>query len=322
MPEQEPPQDQTAKPGQPNSNGSPDDAPKNGNRKFIILAVVLLIAIAAGFFYYRSTFTEDTDDAQVDGNLYQVSSRISGHVVKVYVDDNQTVKQGDALVDIDPADYQVALEQAEANLASAQAQYVQATVNVPITSISVKTTITSSNSDVRGSAASVAQAQKQIEVAQARVVQAQANAKKAQDDVDRYTPLVQKDVISKQQFDAAIAARDGANASVLEAQAQVLSADEAVRTAQQRLAQADAPGPAGRPERPFTDQGPGGQRPTPLSPTSSRRKPRSIRPGSTSPTHTSPPPTTGIVNKKNVQIGGNLSPGQDLLTIIRSLTSG
>ncbi len=319
MPEQaELQQDQTAKPKPANGNTSTVESEvpeKNGSRKFIILGVVLLIAIAAVFFYWRSTFTEDTDDAQVDGNLYQVSSRITGHVIKVYVDDNQTVKQGDPIADIDPADYQVALEQAEANLASAQAQYVQATVNVPITSISVRTNITSSSSDVRGSAASVAQAQKQIEVAQASVIQAQANAKKAQDDVDRYTPLVQKDVISKQQYDAAIAARDAANAAVLGAQAQVLSADEAVRAAQQRLAQADAQA------QQATQNGPGQVRVQEANANYALANVKQAQARvdqaklNLAYTHITAP-TTGIVNKKNVQVGGNLSPGQDLLTII------
>ena len=83
-----------------------------------------MLVIGAVFFYWRSTFTEDTDDAQVDGNLYQVSSRITGHVIKVYVDDNQTVQAGQPLAEIDPTDYQVALDQAQADLANAQAQYV------------------------------------------------------------------------------------------------------------------------------------------------------------------------------------------------------
>ena len=104
------------------------------SRRLIVIGVVLVLVLGAIFFYWRSTFSEDTDDAQVDGNLYQVSSRVTGHVVKVYVDDNQTVQAGQLLVEIDPTDYQVALDQAEADLANAQAQYAQATVNVPITS--------------------------------------------------------------------------------------------------------------------------------------------------------------------------------------------
>ena len=72
----------------------PEAPPPPSNRRFIVIGVILLLVMAAVFFYWRSTFTEDTDDAQVDGNLYQVSSRITGHVIKVYVDDNQTVQAG------------------------------------------------------------------------------------------------------------------------------------------------------------------------------------------------------------------------------------
>ena len=186
-------QNQQTKPGKPQGNGNgADETPESSaSRKFIIGGVILLIILIAGFFYWRSTFTEDTDDAQVDGNLYQVSSRVTGQVLKVYVEENQTVQVGQALVEIDPRDYQVAVEQAEANLAQAQAQYAQATVNVPITTVSVKTTITTSGSDVLGSTASVAQAQKQVQVAEAQVAQAQANIIKAQLDVDPlHPPLV------------------------------------------------------------------------------------------------------------------------------------
>ena len=146
-----------------------DSTQTNGGRKFIVIGVVLLLALAAAFFYWRATFTEDTDDAQVDGNLYQISARISGHVVKVYVDDNQTVQAGQLLVEIDLTDYQVALDQAQANLASAQAEYAQATVNVPITQVTVGTTVSTTASDVQGSTDMVAQAEKQVEAAKARV---------------------------------------------------------------------------------------------------------------------------------------------------------
>ena len=185
------------------------DPEKKSGRKFIVIAVVILLVIGAGIFYWRSTFTEDTDDAQVDGDLYQVSSRVTGQVIKVYIDDNQKVQVGQAIAEIDPKDYQVALEQAQANLASAQAAALQATVNVPITSITVNTNVSTTGSDVQGSTANVEQARKEAQAAEARVAQAKANAMKSQLDVERYTPLVEKDVISKQQFDAAVAADAG-----------------------------------------------------------------------------------------------------------------
>ena len=280
-----------------------------------MIGVLLLVVLASVFFYWRSTFSEDTDDAQVDGNLYQVSSRVTGHVVKVYVDDNQQVQAGQLLVEIDPTDYQVALEQAEADLASAQAQYTQATVNVPITRVNVGTSVTTSRTDAGATADTVAQAQKQVEAAEARVVQAIANAKKAQDDVDRYTPLVQRDVISKQQFDAAVAARDGANASVLEAEANVLAAQNAVSNAKARLASAQAQAQQSAKNAPGQVKVEQSRETAALA--SVKQAEARVQQARLNLSYTKiTAPTSGIVNKKNVEIGGNLAAGQDLLTII------
>jgi membrane fusion protein (multidrug efflux system) len=314
-------EDQDKNQGQPESkivtpSGEPaPPPPANSNRRFIVIGVILLLVIGAVFFYWRSTFTEDTDDAQVDGNLYQVSSRITGHVIKVYVDDNQTVNVGDPLAEIDPTDYQVALDQAEADLANAQAQYTQASTNVPITSTTVGTNVSTAASDVRGSADSVSQAEKQVEAAEARVAQAQANSQKAQDDVDRYTPLVQKDVISKQQFDTAVQAAAAAKAQVVEAEANVLAARNAVSNAQARLAQAQAQ------SQQSVKNGPGQIR---VEQSRAAAAEAAVKQAEArveqaklnlSYTHITAP-TSGIVNKKNVEVGANLSVGQDLMTII------
>jgi len=299
----------------PSGEPATPEPPPSSNRRFIVIGVVLLLVLGASFFYWRSTFTEDTDDAQVDGNLYQVSSRISGHVVKVYVDDNQTVHTGDALADVDPTDYQVALDQAEADLASAQAQYAQASTNVPITSTTVGTTVTTSASDVKGSADMVAQSEKQVEAAEARVAEAQANAKKAQDDVDRYTPLVQKDVISKQQFDTALQALAGARASVVEAEANVLAQQNAVSSAKARLAQAQAQ------SQQSVKNAPGQVRVEEARATAAeavvKQAEAKVEQAKLNLSYTHiVAPTSGIVNKKNVEVGANLASGQDLMTII------
>jgi membrane fusion protein, multidrug efflux system len=289
--------------------------PEKSNRRGIVIVVILLLIVAAVFFYWRSTFTEDTDDAQVDGNLYQVSSRVTGHVVKVYVDDNQTVQAGQPLVDIDPTDYQVALDQAQADLANAQAQFVTATVNVPITRVNVGTSVSTSSADARGSADSVAQAEKQIEAANARVDQAKANAAKAQDDVDRYTPLVQKDVISKQQFDTAVQALAAAKASVVEAEANVLAARNAASNARARLAQSQAQSEqsvANAPGQVKVEQSRATAADAAVKQAEARVEQAKLN---LSYTHITAP-TAGIVNKKSVEVGGNLSVGQDLMTII------
>jgi membrane fusion protein (multidrug efflux system) len=289
--------------------------PANSNRRLMVIGVILLLILGAIFFYWRSTFTEDTDDAQVDGNLYQVSSRVTGHVVKVYVDDNQTVQAGQLLVEIDPTDYQVALDQAQADLANAQAQSVLASTNVPITSTTVTTNVTTSASDVKGSADMVAQDEKQVEAATARVDQARANAVKAQLDVDRYTPLVQKDVISKQQYDAAVAAAAASKAAVLEAESDVLAAQNAVEGARQKLAQAQAQSAQSVENRPGqirVEESRAAAAEAAVRQAEARVEQARLNLSYTNITA----PTAGIVNKKNVEIGANLSVGQDLMTII------
>ena len=300
----------------PDDKKKPDEAaPKNGSRKFIIIGVVLLLVLAGGFWYWRSTFTENTDDAQVDGDIYQVSSRVAGHVISVHVEDNTKVNKGDLLVEIDPKDAQVALEQAQAALGNAQAEYTQANVNVPITSTTTSTTLQNSGVDIRTTASSVTQAEQQAAAAAARVEEAKANAIKATKDVERYTPLVEKDVISRQQYDAAIAAANSANASVLEAEKNLVAQEAAITQAQQRLqtsrnqaAEAAKNGPQQVAVQRARAAGALAQ----VKQAQAQVDQALLNLSYTRVTA----PSSGIINKKNVEVGGNLSVGQDLLTIV------
>ncbi len=301
------------------SQDKPEDKPeppaKKTGRRLLIIAVVLLLLVGAGFWYWRSTFSEDTDDAQVDGDIYSVSSRVMGHVTHVYVEDNTQVKQGDLLVEIDPKDSQVALEQAQAALANAQAQYTQANVNVPVTSVNTSTTLQNSGVDVRSSGSSVTQAQQQAAAAAARVDEAKANAIKATKDVERYTPLVEKDVISRQQYDAAVASATSANASVIEAENSLVAAQSAITQAQQRLetsrnqaAQAAKTGP---------EQVQIQRARASAALASVKQAQAQVDQALLNLSYTRVmAPTTGIVNKKNVDVGANLSVGQDLMSIV------
>ncbi|HVN92318.1 MAG TPA: HlyD family secretion protein [Terracidiphilus sp.] len=215
------------------------EAPKSRRRGIIIVAVAAVVLIALAVWWH-STFTEDTDDAQVNGHLIQVSARIAGHVMKVDVEENQTVHAGDPIVELDPRDYQVAVENAEAALNSAKAAAAAARVNVPIITVNTGSTLRSANADVTGAQASVAQAEQQLLAAHAAVAQAEANNTKAQADLERYKPLVAKDVISKQQFDAAVAAADAAQAALASARANEQAAADGVRLAHDRETQAQA----------------------------------------------------------------------------------
>jgi membrane fusion protein (multidrug efflux system) len=208
-------------------------------RRGIIVIVIAVIVVAALAFWWHSTFYEDTDDAQISGHLIQVSARIQGQVLHVDVDENQVVKKGDPIAELDPRDYQVAVEQAKAALASAVASAAAANVAVPLATINTGSNLTSASAQLSGSRAQVQQAQGQVQAAQARVLQAQANATKAHADLERYKPLVEKDVISKQQYDAAVAAAAAADAAVADAQATAAAAEDGVRVARQQQAAAE-----------------------------------------------------------------------------------
>lgn len=305
-----------ATPPKDTDKAKPAETPAaKARRTFLIVSVVLLLILVAGFFYWRSTFTEDTDDAQVDGDLYQVSARVSGQVIKVNVTDNQKVNQGDVIADIDPRDYQVALEQAQAALDNSKAGFVQANSNVPITNVQTRTQLSTSGSDVTTAQASVAQAQKQVAASQARVDQAKANALKAQLDVDRYTPLVAKDVISKQQFDQAVAQAAANNGALLEAQQNVIANQAAVAQAQSRLNSARSD------EQQARENGP---KQVAVQRARAQAANADIEQNEAkvaqarlnlSYCHITAP-TTGIINRKNVAVGQNISVGQNMLTII------
>ncbi len=213
------------------------EAPKSRRTGILIVGAALVILIALAVWWH-STFSEDTDDAQVNGHLIQVSARVGGQVLKVDVEENQTVHTGDPIVELDPRDYQIAVENAEAALNSAKANAAAARVNVPITTINTGSNLSSANADVTGARASVSQAEQQLVAAHAAVQQAEANNTKAQSDLERYKPLVEKDVISKQQFDAAVAAADAAKAALASARANEQAAADGVRLAKDRESQA------------------------------------------------------------------------------------
>jgi membrane fusion protein (multidrug efflux system) len=196
-----------------------------------VIAVVVLLLIGAGiFFWHYYSVRESTDDAQIDGHIDPISPRVTGTVLRVLHDDNQFVQAGELLVELDPKDYEVAVDRARADLASAQANAVAAHVGVPLTQ-------TTSSSQLTAADAAVKAAQREVESAKARLNEAQANYAKVAADLKRMELLIAKDEISRQQYDAAVAAATSARAMVDSANAQVASAESRAAQAQ---AQAEA----------------------------------------------------------------------------------
>jgi membrane fusion protein (multidrug efflux system) len=206
----------------------------------VLVPLILLLIVGALLLWRYFTSYESTDDAQVDVHLYPVSSRVSGYVIKVNVDDNQWVEQGTLLVEIDPRDYEVAVAKAKADLANAEATAKSLNINVPITSVTTSSQLRSAASDVSNAEAGIIAAEKQLAAAQAQVAQAEANDVKAQDDLQRYKRLVQKQNVSEQTYDQALAASRASTASVAQAKANEAAAHQTVQQAKDRLAQAEA----------------------------------------------------------------------------------
>jgi membrane fusion protein (multidrug efflux system) len=208
-------------------------------RMFLIIGIVVLLV--AGFFLWRYFGSyESTDNAQIDGHLNPVSARVSGHVEKLLVSDNQYVEAGAPLVQIDSRDYQVLVARAQADFDNAVAAAKGAGVNVPITSTSTSGQLASAAAEVASAQAMLAAAQQQSEAANAQLAQADANNVKAQNDLARYKQLVSKQEISQQQFDQASTAAQSTAAGVDAARAGLAAAQQQIKAAQGRILQAQA----------------------------------------------------------------------------------
>ncbi len=180
-------------------------------------------------------------------HVVQISARVGGTVQRVAVEDNQRVTAGAALVELDPRDYQVAVDRARAELADAQATATAAQSGVPITATSATSNVANAHGTVAQAQSAIEGAQKEIEAARARLVTAQArqkeaeaNGAKATRDVERLRGLLAKDEVSQQQFDAASASADAQRAGVESAVSQVAEAEAGVRVAESKLTQARA----------------------------------------------------------------------------------
>jgi membrane fusion protein, multidrug efflux system len=181
----------------------------------LMLAVIVAALLCTGglrFWNYLQSY-ESTDDAEIDGHLDPLSTRIDGTVVHVYVEDTYHVKKGQALVDLDPRDYQIAIEKAAANLAQAE-QGVKA-------------------------------AQQNYDLRVANLAATVATNAKAQVDVARYRELLKQEVIARETDDEIVmtgkvdaAAVNSGRAAVAAAARMIGQAEAAVQAAQASLDQA------------------------------------------------------------------------------------
>jgi membrane fusion protein (multidrug efflux system) len=291
----------------------PSRSSSPGFRIAVVIAVIVLLVV--GFFIYRYvTSYESTDDAQVDGHINSISARISGHVIKLNVQDNQYVRAGTVLVEIDPADYQLAYERAKADFEDAQAAAVAAGVSVPITSVNTTSQVSATQADVESARAGIQVAKQQLEAAKAQLQQAEANNVKAQNDLARYKQLIDKQEISQQQYDQATAAANASAAGVAAARASAAAAQQEVVQAQGKLAQAEA-------NWRYANTAPKQMQITRAKATSAeaeaQRKKADLDQARLNLQYTKiVAPVNGLVSNRTVEVGQNVTVGQELMKLI------
>ena len=297
--------------------GAKGEGPSSGpssRTRWLAAVVGLALVVTVVLLWRHYAGWESTDDAQIDGHIIPISARVSGHVVAVKVENNQYVQAGTVLVELDPKDYEVAGDRAQAQYADALATAQAARVGVPITSVSTSSQVTTAQAQVENARASRSAAEKEYQAALARIEQAEANNAKAQADLNRYKLLVGKQEISEQQYDQVMTTSKAEAASVAAARAQGQAAAHRVSEAESKLAQAEAELRSAR------------TGPQQVSVTRARASAAEAAAGIAKAAleqaelnlkYTSiVAPVGGLVGKKTVEVGQNVEPGQALMAIV------
>jgi membrane fusion protein, multidrug efflux system len=217
----------------PANTAAPAPAPSNNNKRSIGLTVVLILAAVGTGYYLHGRHFEDTDDAQIDGNITSLGPRVSGTVIATHVVENQTVKVGDVLVEIDPADLAVAVVQARAAVAQAQAQLQAEDPSVSITETSNTAAVAGASSELASASAGLSGSQSDVDQLTARLAQAEGNARLAQIERKRGEELWNAQAIPRADYDRRITTAETAAA-------EVQATRQALASARQKVAQLQA----------------------------------------------------------------------------------
>ena len=294
----------------------------------IAAGVLLLAVVGVAIWYWIAAGRESTDDAQVDAHVTQIAARIGGTILRLPVGDNQQINAGEVLVEIDPRDYQVALEKARAELADAEANALAAQSNVPITSTETTSNVATAHSGVEQAQGGVSGAERELDAArarlttaQARVREAEANAVKAARDVERLRGLLAKDEVSQQQFDGAVSAAEAQKAAADSARSQIAEAEAGIRVAESKVVQARAGEQQAHAELQTAQTGPQQVAATKARAAAAaahalQAKAALAQAELNLEYATVKAPVKGIVSRKSVEVGQIVQPGQPLMAII------
>jgi membrane fusion protein (multidrug efflux system) len=276
------------------------DRAKSERRRNVLIAIAAVAVLGTvGWWLYARNF-EDTDDAQIDGYITAISSRVPGTVLAVHVEDNQQVKQGDLLVELDPADLEVALAQARAAVAQAQSQLSAEQPSVPITE-------TSNRAALDAAAEAVANASADLEVAKRDLDQAEAQNKLAQQQKERAAQLLASKTIPQDTYDQRMSAADAAKAAVEGARKKIDTRRATLQTNQTRLAEVRANAPRQLVER---------QANLSVRQANLKLAEAQLRQAELNLSYAKiVAPVTGVIGRRSVNVGDRVAVGQQLLSL-------
>lgn len=283
----------------------------------IVAGAVLAAAAGAGTLYWLDArHYEDTDDAQVDGHFAELSTRIEGTVTYIdpNVENNHSVKAGDLLLQLDPRDYEVALERAKADLKTRQAQARAAQLEVPIVDAAAFNQLRQAEAARQEAVASVETAQAELAQAQHRLQQDEAVAGRAERDRARYRSLVEKHEISRSDYDARDTEAAASAQAVETDRAAIAAAERRIEQMRSLVIQRDAQ-IAGARTAPEQLQNARANSASALGTIDQALA--EVHAAELNLSYTKVyAPVSGVIGRKTVELGHRVQPGQTLLTVV------
>jgi membrane fusion protein, multidrug efflux system len=286
------------------------------NRRAILIGAAIIALVVAGLVWFFLAAYESTDDAQVDGHLHPVSARISGTILRVNpeVEDSHFVKAGTVLAEIDPADYQAERERAVADYNRLQAGSLAAEKDISVISSGSNGRLDLARAAVSEAEDAVASEKATLDASEARLAQAQANFTRAEADRQRYAKLLAKHEISQSEYDRVATEADTDKSAVVAGKAEIAAAKQHVSAAQSRLIQrkADVLAAGSAPQQIASSKAKAAAASSDAVRARAQLTTADLNLGYTKIVA----PVSGIIGRKTVEAGQRVQPGQQLLTII------
>ena len=287
------------------------------SRRPLFIGMAVLVAAGATAYWWHSRQYENTDDAQIDGTISNVGPRVAGTVTAVYVVENQSIKAGDTIAEIDPTDLRIAVEQSKAQVAQAQAQLEAEDPNVPITLASNVSAVSTAQSDLAAAEAALSAARTDVQQLTAQIAQADANNRQAQLELERSQKLVAQGAVSQADYDQRFNAAAATSANTDALKQSLAGAKDRVKQQQAQLValqsrvtevQANAPRQVATRKASVVVR----QAAYDLAVAQLAQAEKNLSYAKIV------APVTGIVAKKAVAIGDYISPGQQIVAIAQT----